>query len=122
MIWSLIKVLVFIALVAALTLGASFLLETGGGIRVAVAGYEFTLGPLQAVILALVLLGVIWLVLKVIGLVVAVLRFLNGDETAISRYFDRNRERKGYQAFAEGMIALAAGEPRRAMSRATRAE
>ncbi|MCA3442595.1 MAG: heme biosynthesis protein HemY [Rhodobacter sp.] len=122
MIWSLIKVLVFIALVAALTLGASFLLETGGGIRVAVAGYEFTLGPLQAVILALVLLGVIWLVLKVIGLVVAVLRFLNGDETAISRYFDRNRERKGYQAFAEGMIALASGEPRTAMSRAIRAE
>jgi len=122
MIWSLIKVLIFIALVAALTLGASFLLETGGGIRVAVADYEFTLGLLQAVIVALALLGMIWLVLKVIGFVVAVLRFLSGDETAISRYFDRNRERKGYQAFAEGMIALAAGEPRTAMSRATRAE
>jgi HemY protein len=122
MIWSLIKVLIFIALVAALTLGASFLLETGGGIRVAVAGYEFTLGLLQAVIVALALLGMIWLVLKAIGFVVAVLRFLSGDETAISRYFDRNRERKGYQAFAEGMIALAAGEPRTAMSRATRAE
>ena len=122
MIWSLIKVLIFIAVVAALTLGASFLLDTGGGVRVAVAGYEFTLGPLQAVIVALALLAVIWLVLKAIGLLVAVLRFLNGDETAISRYFDRNRERKGYQAFAEGMIALASGEPRTAMSRATRAE
>lgn len=122
MIWSLIKVLIFIAVVAALTLGASFLLDTGGGVRVAIAGYEFTLGPLQAVIVALALLAVIWLVLKAIGLLVAVLRFLNGDETAISRYFDRNRERKGYQAFAEGMIALASGEPRTAMSRATRAE
>ena len=122
MIWSLIKVLIFIAVVAALTLGASFLLDTGAGVRVAVAGYEFTLGPLQAVIVALALLAVIWLVLKVIGLLVAVLRFLNGDETAVSRYFDRNRERKGYQAFAEGMIALASGEPRTAMSRATRAE
>ena len=122
MIWSLIKVLIFIAVVAALTLGASFLLDTGGGVRVAVAGYEFTLGPLQAVIVALALLAIIWLVLKAIGLLVAVLRFLNGDETAISRYFDRNRERKGYQAFAEGMIALASGEPRTAMSRASRAE
>jgi len=122
MIWSLIKVLIFIAVVAALTLGASFLLDTGGGVRVAIAGYEFTLGPLQAVIVALALLAVIWLVLKAIGLLVAVLRFLNGDETAISRYFDRNRERKGYQAFAEGMIALASGEPRTAMSRATRTE
>ncbi len=122
MIWSFVKVLIFVAAVAAMTLGASYLLDTGGGMRVSVVGYEFTLGPLQAVIVALVLLGLVWLVLKTVGLIVAVLRFINGDETAISRYFDRNRERKGYQAFAEGMIALASGEPRTALSRATRAE
>jgi HemY protein len=122
MIWSLLKVLIFLTIVAVVTLVASYLLETGGGIQVAVAGYEFTLGPLQAVIVAGVLLGLIWLVMKAVGLIVAVLRFLNGDETAISRYFDRNRERKGYQAFAEGMMALAAGEPKTALARATRAE
>ena len=33
MLWSLIKILVFVALIAALTLGATWLLETGGGIR-----------------------------------------------------------------------------------------
>ena len=32
--------------------------------------------------------------MTVAGLLLAVLKFLNGDETAISRYFDRNRERK----------------------------
>ncbi len=122
MIWSLVKILIFLALVAALTLGASYLLETGGGMRIALAGYEFTLGPLQAVIVAALLLTAVWLVMKAIGLVVAVLRFVNGDETAISRYFNRNRERKGYQAFAEGMIALASGEPRTALARASRAE
>ena len=122
MIWSLVKILLFIAVVVALTLGASLLLQTGGGIVLAVAGYEFTLGPLQAVIVALVLLGLIWLVMRLVGLIVALLRFLNGDETAISRYFDRNREQKGYQAFAEGMIALASGEPRTALARATKAE
>ena len=122
MIWSLVKILLFIAVVVALTLGASLLLQTGGGIVLAVAGYEFTLGPLQAVIVALVLLGLVWLVMRLVGLIVALLRFLNGDETAISRYFDRNREQKGYQAFAEGMIALASGEPRTALARATKAE
>jgi HemY protein len=40
------------------------------------------------------------------------LRFLNGDETAISRYFNRRAERKGFEALAEGMMALAAGEGR----------
>lgn len=122
MIWSLIKVLLFVATIAVLTFGAGLLLDTGGGIQVAVAGYEFTFGPLQAVILALFLVALVWLILKVVGLIVATLRFLNGDETAISRYFDRNRERKGYQALAEGMMAIASGEGRIALSRATKAE
>jgi len=50
MIWSLIKVLLFVAIVAALALGAGYLTDSAEGIRIAAAGYEFTLGPLQAVI------------------------------------------------------------------------
>ena len=122
MIWSLLKVLLFVAAIAGLTYGAGILMDTDGGIRIAVAGYEATLGPLAAAIAVIVLMLGLWLVMKLVGLVVAILRFLNGDETALSRYFDRNRERKGYQALAEGMIALASGEGRVAMSRAAKAE
>ena len=122
MIWSLLKVVLFVAVVAGLTFGASILVDTGGGIRIAAAGYEFTLGPLQAVITLLVLMLVIWIVMKIIGFLVATLRFLNGDETAISRYFDRDRQRKGYQALSDGFLALASGEGRLALMRAQRAE
>jgi HemY protein len=122
MIWSLVKVLLFIGVIAVLTLAAGLLLDTGGGIRVAVAGFEFTLGPLQAVIATLVIMAALWLVMRIVGLIVAILRFFNGDETAISRYFDRNRERRGYQSLSEGMLALASGEGRLAMIRAQRAE
>ncbi len=122
MIWSLVKILLFVLLVAAGTLAASWLLDTGGGLRFAVAGWEFTLGPLQATIAAVLLVAAIWVAMMVVGFVVAVLRFLTGDETAVSRYFDRNRERKGYQALADGMLALASGEPRTALVRAQRAE
>jgi HemY protein len=122
MLWSLLKVLFFVAAIAGLTWGAGVLLDTGGGVRIAVAGWEITLGPLQAAIgLALLMLG-LWLLLKIAGFLVAIIRFLNGDETAISRYFDRNRERKGYQALSESLIALASGEGRTALSRAARAE
>lgn len=121
MIWSLLKVLFFVVLVAAITFGAGVLLDTGGGVRVAVAGYEFTLGPLQATITALVLVALLWLITRVVGLLVATLRFLNGDETAISRYFDRNRERRGYQALNDGLLALASGEGRLALIKAQRA-
>lgn len=122
MLWTLAKVLLFILIVAALTLGAGVLLDTGGGLHIQAAGYEFTLGPLQALILLAALFAALWLVMKLAGLLVAILRFLNGDETAISRYFDRNRERKGFQALTEGMLALAAGEGRLALNRAIKAE
>lgn len=122
MLWSLIKVLLFVAAVAGLTFGANLLMHSQDGVRIAVAGWEFTLGPLQAAIALLLLVAGLWLLLKLVGLLVASLRFLHGDETAISRYFDRNRERKGYQALSDGMMALAAGEGRLAMIRAQRAE
>ncbi|PKP75616.1 MAG: heme biosynthesis protein HemY [Alphaproteobacteria bacterium HGW-Alphaproteobacteria-6] len=122
MIWSFIKIALFVAVVAALTLGAGRLAETGAGIRLSLGNTEFSLGPVQALIAALAVFLAVWLVLRLIGLAVALLRFVNGDETAISRYFDRNRERKGYQALADGMMALASGEARLALSQATRAE
>ena len=122
MLWSLLKILIFVAVIAAVTVGAGLLMETSGGVRIAVANTEFNLGPLQAVIAALVLILVIWIALKLAGFLVAVLRFINGDETAVSRYFDRNRERKGFDALADGLMALASGEGRLAMSKAARAE
>lgn len=122
MIWSFVKIVLFVAAVAALALGAGRLAETGAGIRVSLANTEYSLGPVQAVIAALLAFLGFWLVLRLVGLIVAVLRFVNGDETAISRYFDRNRERKGYQALADGLMALASGEARLALAQAARAE
>ena len=122
MLWSLIKILFFVALVAALALGATQLMESGQTVRLAVGNLEFTLGPMQSVIAALVLLAAIWLVFKLAGLLVAFLRFLNGDETAISRYFNRNRERRGYQALSDAVLALSSGEGRQAMAKAAKAE
>lgn len=122
MIWSFLKILIFVAAVAALTLGAAYLMETGGTLRLSVANWEFSLGPVQTVVAIFALLAAAWLLFKIVAFLVATLRFLNGDETAISRYFDRNRERKGFQALAEGMMAVASGEGRLAMSKAAKAE
>lgn len=122
MLWSLIKILVFVAIVAAMAFGAGLLLETSHGVQITVAGTEYTLGALQSVIALGVLLVVLWIALKLASLLVATLKFLNGDETALSRYFDKGRERKGYQALADGLMALASGEGRLAMAKAARAE
>ncbi len=121
MLWSLLKVVIFFALVGALALGAGQLLNADGSIQVAFANTEFSLGPLQAAIAAVLLIVLVWLVLKALGLLWAFLRFLNGDETAVSRHLARGRERKGLDALADSMLALASGEGREAQSKAERA-
>jgi len=122
MLWSLLRVILFILLVAGIAVGTIWLAETGGTARIIVAGWEFTLGPIQGVILGLVALAAAWVLFKIIGFLNATVHFLNGDETAISRYFNRNRERKGYRALSEAMMALASGEARLALTRAQTAE
>lgn len=122
MLWSLLKILVFVAIVAVLAFGAALLTETAGGVQITVAGTEYTLSALQSVIALAILVFVVWVLFKLLSLLLATLRFLNGDETAISRYFDKGRERKGYQALSDGLMALASGEGRLAMAKAARAE
>ncbi|MDA9053292.1 heme biosynthesis protein HemY [Planktomarina temperata] len=122
MLWSLIKILSFVAIVMLISFGAGRLMEAQGGVMIQYAGLELSFGALQAALLVLGLLVSFWLVLKLLGLVVALLRFINGDETALSRYFDRNRERRGFEALSDGLMALASGDGRDAMAKARKAD
>ncbi|WP_299921988.1 heme biosynthesis HemY N-terminal domain-containing protein [uncultured Pelagimonas sp.] len=125
MLWSLIKIIVFAVLVAALAYGFGFLIESDGtGLaqaQITLMGVEYTLSPVMLVLVLIVSVVALYLLFKLAGFLVALLRWINGDETAISRYFDRNRERKGYQALSEGMMALASGEGQLAMAKAKKA-
>ncbi|MCH2163646.1 MAG: heme biosynthesis protein HemY [Marinovum sp.] len=122
MLWSLTKIIGFVVVVGALAIGAGFLLESADGMRIVVGGSEYTFSAFQSVMLFVVLLVALWVTLKVLSLTVAFLKVVNGDETALSRYFDRNRERKGYKMLAEGLLALASGEGKLAMAKAAKAE
>lgn len=118
---SLLKILFFFAVVLAIALGAMQLSETGQMLRLEYAGTEIVLTPVKAIIALLVLMIAAWVVFKALGLVLAFLRFIAGDETAIDRYFARSRERKGYDALGEGMLAVASGEGKLAQDKATKA-
>lgn len=122
MLWSILKILAFLAIAAALAFGASWILATPGEVMIAFGGREFTLTPLGALIGLVVLLVAVFIVLKLIGLLVAVGRFLLGDETAISRHFSRSRERKGFSAYSDGMLALASGDTKGALKKAQKAD
>ncbi len=122
MIWSIVKVSFFVALAAALAFGSSYVLQTPGEVRIAFAGRETSFAPLAFVTgIALLFVG-LWLLFRLAGLLTALVRFLSGDETAFSRYWDRNRERRGFEALTEGLIALTSGEGALAVAKATKAE
>ena len=122
MITSLIRIFIFVALIAAITFGAGFLMDGGGKMLLQFGGYELELSPLQALIAILLILFAIWALFWLAGIAVAIFKFFNGDETAVSRYLNANRIEKGYRALTEGMVALAAGENKTAIDRAAAAE
>jgi HemY protein len=122
MLISAIRILMFLVVVAAGIWGIFHLIEDQGGVTLQFAGQEYFFPPIHFAALLLIGLAALWLALRVVGLILAVLRFIDGDETAISRYFNRSRERRGLEAMAHGMAALAAGDARAARSKAEKAE
>lgn len=121
MLLSLLKILLFFAVVLAISLAAVQLSESGQSLRLVYDGVEYTLGPLQVFVALVIGMVLAWAALRLLGLIIAGLRFLAGDETAINRYFARSRERRGYNALAEGMLAVASGEGRLAQDKAAKA-
>ncbi|MFV0410129.1 MAG: heme biosynthesis HemY N-terminal domain-containing protein [Paracoccus sp. (in: a-proteobacteria)] len=121
MLLSLLKILLFFAVILAAALGLNMLSANSDGIRLVVNGMEYTLGPIQAVAALALLMAASWLFFKLLGLVWAFIRFLLGDETAIDRYFARTRRKKGIEAMSQGLLAIAAGEGKEAQAMAKRA-
>lgn len=122
MLTTIIRVLMFLALVAAGIWALFLLMQDPGGVTIRFAGREYFFTPLHFAALAALAFVLAWLVIRVAGFIIAVLRFIDGDETAISRFFNRSRERRGLEAMARGLAALAAGDARHARSHAEKAE
>ncbi|MEL6479742.1 MAG: heme biosynthesis HemY N-terminal domain-containing protein, partial [Pseudomonadota bacterium] len=93
-----------------------------GYLTVNFAGQEVTLSPIAAIAALVIAFGALWLLFKLAGLVIALYRFICGDETAFSRYFDRSRERRGVDYLGKAMAALASGDGRTARIKAAKAE
>lgn len=122
MLTTIIRVLLFLALVAAGVWGLYLLIQDPGGVTLRFAGHEYFFTPLRFAALVAAGFVALWLAIRIGGLIVATLRFLDGDETAISRFFHRSRERRGLEAMARGLAALAAGDGRVARNSAEKAE
>jgi HemY protein len=121
MIWLLIRVAIFLAILIAATFAISQLLDTPGAVEITWANRQYSYSPLTFAGMVLAGFACLWALFWVLGLLVAVIRFVTGDETALNRFFTASRERRGVRALTQGMIALAEGDARGAMEKTDKA-
>ena len=122
MVWSLVRILIFVAAIAAVSLFASYVADSGSEVWLAIADIEISTSPLTFAVMIVLVFPAFWLLFFLAGLVRATASFFLGDETALTRYFNRNREQRGFEALADGLLALSSGEPKLAMTKVARAE
>lgn len=123
MLWLIIRSTFYFLLLAAAAWAGMVLLETPGSVEVVWGDHAYAMRPLAAVFAAIVLMFALWLIWKIIGLGVAVFTFFfTGDRTALERYWARRAHKRGLAALSESLIALAAGDGKRASAKARRAE
>ena len=122
MLWSALKIILFLVLIGTLSLVAATIMDAGGPVRVEMAGYLISIQPIMLIIGIIIVVPLTWFAIWFFGLLKAVFSFLIGDETALSRYFRQRTERQGFEALTEGMLALASGQSSLALSKARQAE
>lgn len=121
MVWLVVRAGIYVAVLAAIAWGVGVLLDTPGGIEIAWGGRSWALRPIEFVALFLGAAFLLWLALKAVQFLLAVVSFLSGDETAITRFFGRSRLRRGLDSLSGAMVALAEGDAKRAMDKTERA-
>lgn len=102
-----IRVLVFIAVLVALSFGAAWLVERPGEVVMTIEGYRVETSVLAAV-------GLVAALALAIMVVVALLRFLLRLPSTIGFATKARRRAKGFSAVSRGMVAVGAGDPRAA--------
>ena len=109
------RVLAAVVVVAVLVAVAVFFAERPGRVAIAWQGrqLETSVGVLAA---ASVLLAL------AVAVLLGLLRLIGRSPRAVSRWRRERRRRAGYRALSQGMVAVAAGEPREAQRYARRAD
>lgn len=123
MIFMLIRTALWGLAIIAAALAFVWMKDSDGGVTLTLAGRTY--GPFSLIETVALTLGAalaLWLLVKAFSFLVALVRFFSGDETALSRFWNRSRERRGFNALAGGLISMAEGDGKAALVKARKAE
>ena len=122
MLGSLLRGGMFLALLGLCAYGAIYISGLSGGITLNLNNSELNISIFMAICVALLFFLSLLLFFAFINLCVAVIRFLSGDETAITRYFNRSRLAKGNRALSSALISFYEGNSTDALLHSNKAK
>ena len=110
------RIVILFALIGASVWAAIWLADLQGHVRIETAGYIVDSPAIGLVVLAVVAIAVF------VVLLYRLWRVFGGAPRRYLAYRNSNRRQRGYQALTQGMVAVAAGDPREARRSARKAD
>ena len=95
--------------------GVTYLSELSGDVTLNINNSEITISIIMGVCILLLLTSILFLGFAFINLYIAIIRFFSGDETAITRYFNKSRQLKGNKALSRALVSFYEGDSAEAL-------
>ena len=99
-----------------------YLSGLSGDITLNIGKSQITISIIMGVFLILLLFSIFFLGVLFLNFGIAVIQFLSGDETAITRYLNKSRQSKGNKALASALISLYEGDSVEALVHSSKAK
>ena len=122
MLGPLVYILILLGVILAGGFALNFLVQGGGQLVLHYSDRVYQVTLFEAAILLVLLILAVMVALWLLRLLIALIRFIAGDETAFNAFFARSRERRGLDALSKAYLAMAAGDGKQAQRKAQKAE
>ena len=122
MINSLLKGVILLAFAGLAAYGVILILNSPGNVKITLDNKEINISILIGLLTVISCFIIFWMSFYVFGVVLSLIRFLLGDDTAITRYFSRARKSKGYEELSKALVLLYEGNNNGALFHSRRAK
>ena len=122
MLGSLLKGIILLTLSGFCAYSVIYLSELSGNITLNINNSQLTISIITGVCVILLLFFMLFVGFVFLNLGVAIIRFLSGDETAITRYLNRSRQTKGSNALSSALISFYEGDSVEALVHSNKAK
>ena len=122
MLGTLLKGIILLTLSGFCAYSVIYLSELSGDITLNINNNQLTISIIMGVCVILLLFFILFVGFVFLNLGVAIMRFLSGDETAITRYLNRSRETKGSKALSSALISFFEGDSVEALVHSNKAK